>query len=392
MAVAGLVVASLLALGIVSVVRALNTQSYTLTFTPPANGTIRGAGLRCGTGGADCSIPVKAGETVQLEGEAEEKYVFSGFTGDCPSRGPFKMTQVRNCGARFELTGAAPTSLTWPLTITKPAGGTIVAAGGVNCGSSGDTCTLNLPDGVPVNLLQEPDSGHQFVAFTGDCEMGGETKMTGPRTCGATFIKVDGTPLAKSSGYSPPPPPPAKSPVTPRNASAAVPNQPAGKQQAPPADAAPSPAPVPPAPVEIVKPTEAPDEKTKPATPARTELDHAKDEIEKLVNSYCASFNTLDPRKVQAVYPQANAEVLKAQFKEYKSLKCTISDKVEYELIQVNDAGSAQLKFGMKQAMVLKVGGQPKAQELVVSMRVARRKSLEAWTIDWVRAEPKPKE
>ena len=398
MAVAGLVLASVFVLGIVYIVGSLNTTSYTLTFTKPEHGTIRGAGLNCGTGGSDCSVTLKAGETVQLDTEADEKYVFSGFSGDCP-RGTFAMTQARTCGARFaETVGAAPP--TWPLTIIKPTGGTIVAAGGINCGTAGDTCTLNLPEGVPVNLIAEADSGHKFVAYTGDCEMNGETKMTGGRTCGATFVKVEG--LAQAERPSQPrdsAPAPPRPRVTAANPPAAVPHQtsqPTDKPQAQPVQPVPSaaaPPAVTPAPAVVtVAPTPTAEDKTKPATPARTELDHAKDEIEGLVKKYVASFNTLDPRQVKAVFPQANVDALKLQFKEYKSLKCTLSGKVDYELIQVNDAGSAQLKFGMKQAMVIKVGGQATTQELLVSMRVARRNAQEPWTIDWVRSEPKPKE
>jgi hypothetical protein len=57
----------------------------------------------------------------------------------------------------------------------------------------------------------------------------------------------------------------------------------------------------------------------------------------------------------------------------------------------VAGAGGAQLKFDMKQAMVMKVGGAPPASELVVTMRVARRNAQEPWTIDWVESEAKPK-
>jgi Divergent InlB B-repeat domain len=394
MAVAGLVLASLFVLGIVYLVSSLNTTSHTLTFDKPANGTIRGAGLKCGTGGSDCSVTVKAGETVQLDTEADEKYVFSGFSGDCP-RGTFAMTQARTCGAQFTSTDRPVNPTLWPLTIIKPTGGTIVAAGGINCGSTGDTCTLNLPEGVPVNLIAEADSGHKFVSYTGDCEMKGETKMTGGRTCGATFIRVEG--LAQAERTSAPkdnPPSPFRPRATPANPQAAVPtqtSQPTDKPQTLPAQPiVPTPTPTPA--VVTVAPTPLAEDKTKPATPARSEVDHAKDEIEALVKRYVASFNTLDARQVKAVFPQANVDTLKLQFKEYNSLKCTLSDKVDYELIQVNDAGSAQLKFGMKQAMVIKVGGQAKTQELVVSMRVARRNAQEPWTIDWVRSEPKPKE
>ena len=81
--------------------------------------------------------------------------------------------------------------MTWPLTITKPAGGTVVAAGGIICGTLGSTCELKLPDGVPVTLTFETDANFKFLNFTGDCAVNGETIMSAARTCGATFAATE---------------------------------------------------------------------------------------------------------------------------------------------------------------------------------------------------------
>jgi serine/threonine-protein kinase len=72
------------------------------------------------------------------------------------------------------------------LTITRPIGGTISAAG-IQCGSRGANCTTKRPNGDPIELTAEADAGFLFVGYTGDCAPGGRTLMTGPRTCGATF-------------------------------------------------------------------------------------------------------------------------------------------------------------------------------------------------------------
>ena len=82
-----------------------------------------------------------------------------------------------------------------------------------------------------------------------------------------------------------------------------------------------------------------PESKKPEVTEVDDEVTHAKKEIDKLVKSYCAAYNTLDPRKVQAVYPQANVELLKGQFRNYNSLKCTVVGDVNYELITVSDFG-----------------------------------------------------
>ena len=79
----------------------------------------------------------------------------------------------------------------WPLTIKPPTGGTILAAGGIECGSFGSQCATNLPDGVPVTLIARADHGYTFLTFTDECAPTGNTMMTGPRTCGATFIAAE---------------------------------------------------------------------------------------------------------------------------------------------------------------------------------------------------------
>jgi len=84
-------------------------------------------------------------------------------------------------------------------------------------------------------------------------------------------------------------------------------------------------------------------------------------------------------------------ETYKAQFSSYKSLKCTVTSPPEYDRITVNGVGGAQIKFGMKQEMAIKVGGQPAVAEQIVTMSVSRRDLQRPWLIDWVNVEPKPK-
>jgi hypothetical protein len=117
---------------------------------------------------------------------------------------------------------------------------------------------------------------------------------------------------------------------------------------------------------------------------------HAKKEIEALVETYCAAFDTLDPKRIQAVFPLANVEVLNNQFKNYKSLRCSITSPLEYERFDVNRASGAQLRFGMKQTIVMKAGGAPSTSELNVTMRVARADAQKPWLIDRVDFEVKP--
>ena len=79
------------------------------------------------------------------------------------------------------------------LTITKPTGGTLSATG-IRCGTRGTDCSVRRPNGDPIELTPQPDPGFTFAGYSGDCAPGGRTIMSGPRTCGATFVKevVDG--------------------------------------------------------------------------------------------------------------------------------------------------------------------------------------------------------
>jgi hypothetical protein len=399
MAVAALAVAGLLVVGIVAAWGKMFPSENTLTIRKPEGGTITGAGLNCGTGGNDCKIERPVDSMVELRPEPDANHVFSGYTGDCPENGRIVLSQPKTCGATFDPAGPVVTGRLWPLTLTKPEGGTIIAAGGVLCGSGGDACTVNLPDGVPVNLQTEPDSGFRFVAFTGDCSLGGETTMTGARSCGATFAKTE-TPIATASGAPKP-----ERPINPLPPVKPRPSGDSGSGQKPPAATAntttdkqpPTAQPAqPPAgppvvnPVEV-KPVTPAGPKQEPTTPVDDEEAHAKKEIALLVRKYCEAFQTMRPERIKEVFPLAPVETLKAQFSSYKSLKCTITAPVEYDRITVKGSGGAQIKFGMKQEMAIKVGGQPAVAEHIVTMSVSRRDLQKPWLIDWVNVEPKPK-
>jgi hypothetical protein len=76
------------------------------------------------------------------------------------------------------------------LTITRPTGGTISAAG-ITCGTRGTDCSASRPTGDGIELTTQADAGFTFVGYTGDCAPAGRTMMTGARTCGATFTKTE---------------------------------------------------------------------------------------------------------------------------------------------------------------------------------------------------------
>ncbi|MGH9139774.1 MAG: hypothetical protein ACRD2I_01385 [Vicinamibacterales bacterium] len=74
------------------------------------------------------------------------------------------------------------------LTITKPIGGTLSAAG-IRCGSRGSDCSTSRPSGDLIEITPEADAGYTFSGYVGDCAPAGRTIMTMARTCGGTFVK-----------------------------------------------------------------------------------------------------------------------------------------------------------------------------------------------------------
>jgi predicted Ser/Thr protein kinase len=415
-AVGAVAVASLFVLAVLGASRWFVTTGQVLTIVKPMGGTIVGAGIRCGTRGSDCSVSLKDGEAVELQPEPDSNFVFSGYTGPCAPTGRVVMSEARTCGATFSSVADNREPVQWPLTITKPTGGSIVAIGGILCGTLGDTCTAKVPDGERVALRVQSEPGQKFLAFTGDCAEGGETLMTAARTCGATFGPTTApsandvptgrpptvpagpagpvgpgrpgkpTPTAEIARGTGPSAPPGTAPTSPTGT-----GQPAagsGQPPASPGGGAPAGTQAQPNPQTPI-PTDA---NPKPAAAPITEEEHAKKEIEGLVKQYCAELETLNPARVQKVFPLARQEDLREQFRQYKSLKCAVAGAAEYDRFDVKGAGGAQLKIGMKQTIEMKSGGAPKTYETIATIIVSRMNLQSPWLIDRVNhlAKPKP--
>ena len=386
-AVAAVAAAALLVVAGIAAVRWLWPAGQTLTLTKPTGGTIVGPGLECGTRGTNCATTRPTGDPVELVAQPDDHFVFSGFTGDCAPMGRVAMSQARKCGATFDPITAAPTAVTFPLTITKPSGGTIVGAGGILCGTLGSNCSADVPNGAPVALHFEADSGYTFLAFTGECSASGEMTMTSAKTCSATFAPTS-TPVANVVPSGP------VGPARPRRAREEA-TTPSPKVVAPPTVpvappvAPPAPAPAPPS--NSAPTSEAPTSPDKPAAPPISAEDHAKNEIQQLVTNYCASLETLKPDRVKKLWPLAPVASLRDQFKDYKSLRCTITSPPKFDRLDASAAGGAQLKFGMKQEIEMRSGGAPKVYETIATMVVSRMNFQTQWLIDRVRHDPKPK-
>ena len=384
LAVGTVVVGALLVWMLYAGIRWAFPPGQLLTITKPTNGTIVGPGIECGTGGSRCSTSVKSGESVELDTRPDKEYVFSGYTGDCAPAGRTSMTEPRTCGAVFDRVAAPAATATFRLSITKPEGGTVVGNGGIYCGTNGSMCTADIPSGVPVSLKAESDDGFSFQQFTGDCPSTGEMTMTSTKTCGASFVKSL-SPMNANPGR----PPAADDVPRPRPR----PAPPAAPTPSPAAVVNPAPSPTKPNPSggTPTTPAPTPSDPGKPAAAPKTAEEHAKDEIGQLVKNYCTALNTMKAEAIRQLFHLDNVRELKAKFKEYKSLKCTLTSQPEYDRLDAGPAGAAQLKFGMKQAIKMSSGGAPSEQETTVTMLVSRKDFQSPWLIDRVEHEVKPK-
>jgi hypothetical protein len=386
-AAAAMAAAAVLLIGGIAAARWMWPSGQTIRLTKPTGGTILGpGGLNCGTQGTDCETSRPTGEGVELIAQADENYVFGGFTGDCAPTGRMQMNGPKTCGATFNLIAGPPAAVTFPLTIDKPVGGTIIGPGDIICGSLGASCSASIPTGQSVTLRPQADDGYTLGMFTGDCTASGELTMTSAKTCGAAFTQTS-TPVANvllPDRSVPRPrrpvdvaPPPAKpQTATPPPSSAVVP------PPAPPGGGAATPS---------VDQTVATPPPSEPAVRPETPEEHATKEIQRLVNDFCSAYESRDPEVVQKLWPLAPMGILRDQFRQYKTLRCTITAPPKFDRLDARPAGGAQIEFGMKQEIEARSGGAPQVNETIVTMVVSRIDFKSPWLVDRVRSRPKPK-
>lgn len=384
--VVGAVVAAVLLLAVgFAAVRWMWPAGQKLTLTRPTGGTIVGPGIECGSKGNDCSTERPTGEVVELEARPDSGFLFTGFTGDCAPVGRISMSGPHKCGATFEAAPPVAPAVTFPLTIDKPVGGTIAGDPNILCGTLDNTCTANIASGTVVAMHPQADTNFTFQAFTKDCAPNGELVMNAGKTCGAIFMPTPGATVVNRNPEVPAAPfkrlPPKKSDDT------VVTRPPVVVDNRPPP---PSVTQTPPQQQPQVT-TTAPPVDTGPTKAPITAEQHAKDEIEALVKSYCSANETLKAETVQKVFPLAPMATYRGQFREYQTLKCTITSKPEFQRIDASATGGAQVLFGMKQVIQMKSGGAPKVYETNVTMVVSRTSFQAPWLIDRLVAEEKPK-
>jgi serine/threonine protein kinase len=371
----GLVFATGIVLLLFQVSAWFSPSGYRLTITKPTGGTISTSGIRCGTQGTDCSTMRRDGDRVELTVQADDKFKFDGFTGDCAPSGRTTMTQARTCGATFVAETRGPSQAKWPLTITPAIGGIVLAPGDITCGTLSPACSAELPVGHFVKLYYNTDSGYVFDKWTGDCVPTGQTQMTAPRTCSAIFVKTGPAPAPTKPL---PPPAPRKQSQPSVIASADPPANDSKSAPAPQRAESQTPGAVTPPPDKVQAP------------PAETWEEHAKKHIPAVLKTYCSALAGRDLTTLQNIYPQVNLKNIKVRYEQYKDLTCTLSPDIKYDDLNAN-TGIAKVQVGMKQTMRMKLGGQPTVLETIVTAVMVRRAEREDWQIESLEHATKPK-
>jgi Divergent InlB B-repeat domain len=364
-----------------------------LTVTKPTGGTLVGPGIKCGTQGSDCATRASNGATIELTGQADAGYVFRGYIGDCAPGGLMIMKAGRTCGATFEpMEKQAPGVATQTLTISPvPSGGTLQGID-IMCGTTGSVCSANHPDGVPVELHPIADSGFTFMGFVGDCAPLGQTQMTGPRTCSATFTATDslkqGKPLPpKIAGGQPTQQPPQQQPTTPGGER--------GRGTSP-DSTRPNPANNPPPPVVLpppVQPQVQPPQPPAEVKPPISDEDFAKNAVKTALKELCAAYEALDPDAAAQVFPKVNMAALKIQLNKsrYKSVQCTFAEPTFLALDPA--AGTAKIKVDVKRVFEhTALSEKPEVFEYIATMALSRASQRGRWVFDTAEYRPKPKD
>ena len=159
-------------------------QRFTLSVTPPVNGTITGTGIVCDPAGTDCTQTYDYGTVVALTATPVAGYELSAWTGVCAGTGPCSVTMDagKTVGATF--------IQRFTLTVTPPTNGTITG-GGLNCGTGGAVCSSVHDAGTIVALTATPDAGFGLSAWTDACTGTGPCSVTmnAAKTVSATFIQ-----------------------------------------------------------------------------------------------------------------------------------------------------------------------------------------------------------
>ncbi|MBL8329826.1 MAG: S8 family serine peptidase [Rubrivivax sp.] len=146
------------------------------------------AGINCG---ADCTESYLSGTSVTLTPAAATGSTFAGWSGACTGTGAcvVSMTAARSVTATFNL---APVQVN--LSVLRTGSGSVTSSpSGINCSTSGATCTRSFNQGSSVTLTAAPASGWVFRGWGGACTVTTATctvSMNASKSVTATFAST----------------------------------------------------------------------------------------------------------------------------------------------------------------------------------------------------------
>ncbi|MHA2620842.1 MAG: InlB B-repeat-containing protein [bacterium JZ-2024 1] len=159
--------------------------SGTVTLTPP--GTV------CAT---SCSETYDSGQTVTLNAQPAQGFVFLNWTGDC--RGTNATVQI---SMNADMTCTAHFAQTFALTVTKSGNGSGTVTSnppGISCGTD---CDESFVSGESIVLTAQDDPGSRFAGWSGDCT-GSSSQVVvvinANKTCVAMFVRTQTLTVNKS--------------------------------------------------------------------------------------------------------------------------------------------------------------------------------------------------
>jgi Divergent InlB B-repeat domain len=170
-----------------------------LTVTVKGNGTVTGSGIACTSGSGTCMADETAGGEVILTATPPPGGSFTGWSGACSGSGStctVSMTTDRTVTANFS--GGTPSATTFPLSVSVSGSGTVAGAG-LNCGTAGTACSVNLAAGTSVTLTATPAAGASFQSWGGACSGTARTcslTMSTARSVSASFSGGSATTVA----------------------------------------------------------------------------------------------------------------------------------------------------------------------------------------------------
>jgi List-Bact-rpt repeat protein len=177
---------------------AKSASTFALTASVTGNGVVAGGGISCSSaGGSTCSAEEPAGTAVTLIAQPGSGASFNGWGGACAGTSlscSVTMSSAKSVTASFSGASPTPPAADFPLGVSVTGDGT-VSGGGIRCGSTDTTCTVNQTSGSTVTLTETPDTGATFKGWGGACSGTATTcsvTMNAAKSVTATFSTSGG--------------------------------------------------------------------------------------------------------------------------------------------------------------------------------------------------------